>query len=249
VDFKSRDEQNYDMSVICPDTGHPRRTMLVLASQGLFPPSMVHAIEREFPWITVEQRTEVAAADARYRFPLALILLDPDLLASLEALAATRGRDQPLPVVGLIEQESRDREKVLTLVERSRVARSVLPMNMRLDVWLSVIRLMLSGGEYYPPMIKREPEVPRHPAASLEPATVQAPAKPTALQLAGLTPREIEVLGMVALGMQNKSIASAFSLSEHTVKIHLHNIIAKLGVHNRTQAAAMYREAATNQER
>lgn len=122
-------------------------------------------------------------------------------------------------------------------------------MNMRLDVWLSVIRLMLSGGEYYPPMIKREPEVPRHPAASLEPATVQAPAKPTALQLAGLTPREIEVLGMVALGMQNKSIASAFSLSEHTVKIHLHNIIAKLGVHNRTQAAAMYREAATNQER
>lgn len=248
MDFKSRDEQNYDMSVICPDTGHPRRTMLVLASQGLFPPSMVHAIEREFPWITVEQRTEVAAVDAKYRFPLALILLDPGLLTQLEALAAARGRDHPLPVIGLIEQENRDRKKVLTLVEESRVACSVLPMNMRLDVWLSVIRLMLSGGEYYPPMIKREPEAPR-PAVAAELAPSATQARPTALQLAGLTPREIEVLGMVALGMQNKSIASAFSLSEHTVKIHLHNIIAKLGVHNRTQAAAMYREASMDQQR
>jgi len=42
-----------------------------------------------------------------------------------------------------------------------------------------------------------------------------------------------------------RTIAVAFSLSEHTVKIHLHNIIAKLGVSNRTQAAAKYREAAT----
>jgi hypothetical protein len=44
------------------------------------------------------------------------------------------------------------------------------------------------------------------------------------------------------LGNQNKIIAAAFGLSEHTVKIHIHNIITKLGVHNRTEAVAMYFE-------
>jgi DNA-binding NarL/FixJ family response regulator len=40
--------------------------------------------------------------------------------------------------------------------------------------------------------------------------------------------------------LQNKVIAAALKLSENTVKIHLHNIIRKLGAHNRTEAAAMY---------
>ena len=47
---------------------------------------------------------------------------------------------------------------------------------------------------------------------------------------------------MVARGLQNKSIAAAFSLSESTVKIHIHNIISKLGVHNRPEAAARFRD-------
>jgi len=46
---------------------------------------------------------------------------------------------------------------------------------------------------------------------------------------------------MVSRGLQNKTIAAEFHLSEHTVKIHLHNIISKLGAHNRTEAAARFR--------
>lgn len=57
-----------------------------------------------------------------------------------------------------------------------------------------------------------------------------------------LTVRELEVLAMVARGHQNKIIAADLGLSEHTVKIHIHNIIRKLGVHNRTEAAAIYFE-------
>jgi DNA-binding NarL/FixJ family response regulator len=57
-----------------------------------------------------------------------------------------------------------------------------------------------------------------------------------------LTKRENEILGRIALGNQNKIIAAAFGLSEHTVKIHIHNIITKLGVHNRTEAVAIYFE-------
>lgn len=44
------------------------------------------------------------------------------------------------------------------------------------------------------------------------------------------------------MGNQNKIIAAALGLSEHTVKIHIHNIITKLGVHNRTEVVALYFE-------
>ena len=56
-----------------------------------------------------------------------------------------------------------------------------------------------------------------------------------------MTARELQILEMVSRGLQNKLIAAEFRLSEHTVKIHLHNIITKLGAHNRTEAAARYR--------
>jgi len=52
-----------------------------------------------------------------------------------------------------------------------------------------------------------------------------------------LTEREIEILQYVALGMTNKEIADELVLSERTVRTHLTNILSKLGLSNRTQAA------------
>ena len=52
-----------------------------------------------------------------------------------------------------------------------------------------------------------------------------------------LTPREREVLSLIGRGMPNKAIARELSLSEKTVKAHVSNILAKLGVTDRTQAA------------
>jgi len=52
-----------------------------------------------------------------------------------------------------------------------------------------------------------------------------------------LTDREAELLRLLAEGLSNKSIAQKLSLSENTVKYHLKNILQKLGVHNRTEAA------------
>ena len=51
--------------------------------------------------------------------------------------------------------------------------------------------------------------------------------------------RELEILGQLARGSPNKSIARALKLSERTVKFHLQNIYVKLGVHNRTEAISM----------
>jgi RNA polymerase sigma factor (sigma-70 family) len=52
-----------------------------------------------------------------------------------------------------------------------------------------------------------------------------------------LTTREIDILQLVVEGMTNKEIASALNISENTVKIHLRNILEKLHLQNRIQAA------------
>lgn len=51
-----------------------------------------------------------------------------------------------------------------------------------------------------------------------------------------LSDRELQVLSLVAKGMSNKQIATSLNLVEGTVKVHLTNILAKLGVSDRTQA-------------
>lgn len=51
-----------------------------------------------------------------------------------------------------------------------------------------------------------------------------------------LTPREIEVLGHVARGLRNSEIATAIGRTEGTVKVHLKNILQKLGADDRTEA-------------
>lgn len=51
-----------------------------------------------------------------------------------------------------------------------------------------------------------------------------------------LTPRELEVLRLLAEGLPNKTIAGRLNISEHTVKFHVNAILGKLGVASRTEA-------------
>jgi len=74
-----------------------------------------------------------------------------------------------------------------------------------------------------------------------QPAAVAADDRPAAA-VAGLSEREREVLARLAAGDSNKLIARAFGLSPHTVKRHVANILDKLGVDTRGQAAARWRE-------
>jgi predicted ATPase/DNA-binding CsgD family transcriptional regulator len=65
-------------------------------------------------------------------------------------------------------------------------------------------------------------------------AAVPATMSPTA----GLSPREVEVLGLLAEGQSNKEIAAALTLSVHTVERHLVNVYAKIGARGRADAVA-----------
>lgn len=66
----------------------------------------------------------------------------------------------------------------------------------------------------------------------------RAPATPVVDEAATLSQRELEVLRLVADGLSNKEIGVALSITEGTVKNHVHNALAKLGMDNRIQAAA-----------
>ncbi len=63
----------------------------------------------------------------------------------------------------------------------------------------------------------------------------------TGVDVAGeaLTPREVEVLRLLAQGLPSKAIASQLRISEHTVKFHVGSIMGKLGAASRTEAVTL----------
>jgi DNA-binding CsgD family transcriptional regulator/tetratricopeptide (TPR) repeat protein len=71
------------------------------------------------------------------------------------------------------------------------------------------------------------------------PAAATAAGAPTPGEQLGLTPREAEVLALVAAGRSNRQIAQALFISPKTASVHVSNILAKLGVAGRVEAAAV----------
>jgi ATP/maltotriose-dependent transcriptional regulator MalT len=59
----------------------------------------------------------------------------------------------------------------------------------------------------------------------------------------GITPRELEILGLIAAGLSNREIAARLFLSESTVKTHSSRVFDKLGAKRRTQAVQLGKEA------
>ncbi len=87
--------------------------------------------------------------------------------------------------------------------------------DMPLERLLEAIRIVHRGEQYMPP------EIAMRVGERL---------------LAQLSPREIEILHLLARGRSNKEIAAQLGVVEGTVKIHITNIFSKLGVNDRTQA-------------
>lgn len=107
-----------------------------------------------------------------------------------------------------------------------------LPLNAPVAGWVSMLGILLSGEFVVPGDILG-------PLPQTENGSAVAPALQPAAD-SHLTQREIEVLERVARGHRNKIIAQALGVSEHTVKLHIHHAMSKIGVSNRTAAANWY---------
>lgn len=124
-------------------------------------------------------------------------------------------------------------EKKLVLSAFKSGANAYCLKNIKLDELVNVIRSVLNGAMWIDPAI-----------AQFILEIMQSNTLDTQLQETGsydfdLTSREKDILKLVAAGKSNKEIADELILSIHTVKNHLKNILQKLCVEDRTQAAIL----------
>jgi DNA-binding NarL/FixJ family response regulator len=95
------------------------------------------------------------------------------------------------------------------------------------------IRIVADGGSLFAPAVTRK---------LIERFAQRAPATPSA-DLEQLTPREVEVLRLLARGFSNAEIAATFVVSEHTVKTHVAHVLQKLDLRDRVQAVVLAYES------
>jgi two-component system nitrate/nitrite response regulator NarL len=154
----------------------------------------------------------------------ALPVYRPDVIAwdlgsdSSRALErANNIRDLGVPVVALLPDETDAADAWAS------GARGLLPRTATAENLAAALAAAAQGLAVIDPAIA---------AALLPAARDQTPAPLTE----ELTPRELQVLRLMAEGQSNKTIARALGISEHTVKFHVNAILGKLNVQSRTEA-------------
>lgn len=180
---------------------------------------------------------EVVAAtgDGREGMHLALeinpdiVLLDmrmPDM-NGLEVLRALRGAGMKTPIVMLTtSNEERD------LVECLRNgAQGYLLKDMEPDELVSALRDIQAGRTVV------APELTGVLARVVQGESIETDRQET--PFSELTPRELEILCLLAEGQSNKVIARNLGISDGTVKLHVKAVLRKLNVHSRVEAAVM----------
>jgi DNA-binding NarL/FixJ family response regulator len=107
---------------------------------------------------------------------------------------------------------------------------------------VAAVQLVQTGDALLAPSITRR-LVERFAPGPRPVSAAPDPPGPTGRDLSALTPREAEVLALVARGMSNAELAAALTLSEATVKTHVARILAKLNLRDRVQAVVFAYEA------
>jgi DNA-binding NarL/FixJ family response regulator len=148
-----------------------------------------------------------------------IVLLDLEMphLDGVQALRAMRAENANVRALVFTAFDTDDR--IIGAVQAG--ARGYLLKGAPRDELFSAIRVVAQGGSTLQPVV----------AAKLMERMSGPAAAPDVL-----TDRELEVLQLMAQGLQNKEIAAHLQISERTVKFHVSAVLAKLEVGNRTEA-------------
>jgi len=161
------------------------------------------------------------ALEAVERLAPDLLILDVhmpklDGFAVLRELAARNAKTSVVLLAATLARE--EAVAALRLGVRGVVRKELAPRQL-----LDCARAVLAGERWIEPGMRNEVmEALLHPERQPEPASL-------------LTPREQELVRMVAGGLRNKEMAAQLNITEGTVKIHLHHIYRKLNVESRLQ--------------
>jgi DNA-binding NarL/FixJ family response regulator len=163
--------------------------------------------------------------------------LQPDLvlmdvrMPDLDGLAATSAIKAGCPTTSVVMVTMHENVDYLLEALKAGAAGYVLKSATKQEL-VETIRQVLRGESALQPAL----------AAQLLRRFAAEPPRPTN-PVERLTPREREVLALIAQGQTNQQISRALTLSLSTIKTHVEHIIAKLGVSDRTQAAVRAIEA------
>ncbi|MDO5638627.1 MAG: response regulator transcription factor [Neisseria sp.] len=198
--------------------------ILLVDDHPLFRRGLRFLLSQEYCFDVVAEATDglEGVKLARYHKPdIVLLDLDMPLMSGAEALAQMLDNRPDLPVLILtVSENAENLQKCLNLG-----ARGYILKNADTDFLVGAIRAAMSGSTTVSDeMLQKQQR-----------QTAQRQKTQTALE--ALTAREKEVLQYIAAGMGNKMIADEMKVSENTVKVHVQNILKKLGLHSRVQAA------------
>jgi DNA-binding NarL/FixJ family response regulator len=175
------------------------------------------------------------AVDSVKRLKPDVVLMDIRM-PELDGIEATRRiiRSDSDPLVRVLMLTTFDLDEYVYDALRAG-ASGFLLKDVPADQLVQGIRLVAAGEALLAPSVTRRliEEFSKGPRAAQE--------KPAALD--ELTPRELEVFGLIARGMSNHEIAEELVVSETTVKTHVARVLMKLGVRDRVQAVVLAYES------
>jgi DNA-binding NarL/FixJ family response regulator len=144
-------------------------------------------------------------------------------------VAWLRARHTRLPIILVVES---DQTRAASDLAAQLDLQGYIPTFSSLEVAAAAVHLVVAGGSYFP---RPRREEPRQRELLLGREELAASRE----RIAELTARERAVLGLLGSGMPNKVIAHRLGMSLSTVKAHVHHIIRKLKVGNRTEVALL----------